>query len=554
VKGASSALYGSQAMGGVINIITKKSVKKWQVSAGVKWTQMNERNYPDLQKDDDQYEFKKNLDRQNLNMYLSAGFNLKHINGRTDFVTKSFDAYKLYDKKPITKEFINIDTVIVDDLNPFPTGINGYSDYEISQKLNFPVNKKLDISLRGSYYNHNEYDFVPDKVHQKYIDYTVGGKIVYSFSDKTNITGSFNYDNYKKYDYYEKLDDMSVNYKNIYVDPKVTVFSQIGKIQELTGGLEYFSETLFSDVLFADTNQDKRSETYTGFIQDDINAAKNLDFIIGARLDYHSVYGTHFSPKISGMYKLKHFTFRTNYAQGFRSPSLKELFIDWQVAWFTIKGNKDLKPETNNYLSGSVEYVNKLINISATGYYNKIKNKIDGIWENGQTVYQYVNVSEAELSGVEMLAKISLPGNLILSGGYNYLHDKRPQGELVSSASPHTGNVKLNYHFTKKNYELNATISSTIIGAKDFIMSDYITYRGQYVEGFYPVHFDAYSIWRLSVSQHFYNGLHLVVGVDNLFDYTADVVSFNTSMSPGRRFFISLNLDFEELIKFKSTK
>ena len=207
VKGASSALYGSQAMGGVINIITKKSRKKLEVSAGGRWAQMNEVNYPDLQKDDEKYLSKSNLDLQNLNVNASVGFNIKHISGRTDFAAKSFDAYQLYDKVGITKEFTNVDTVITDALNPFPTGVNGYKDFSIQQKLEIPIGNKLDLELRGSYYNHDEYDFVPDNVYQNFEDYTYGGKLNYRISSKYNLMASYHYDNYRKFDYYEKLDE-----------------------------------------------------------------------------------------------------------------------------------------------------------------------------------------------------------------------------------------------------------------------------------------------------------------------------------------------------------
>jgi outer membrane receptor for ferrienterochelin and colicins len=251
------------------------------------------------------------------------------------------------------------------------------------------------------------------------------------------------------------------------------------------------------------------------------------------------------------MYQLKRFTFRVNYAKGFRSPSLKELYINWPVAWFTIKGNEHLKPETNNYISGSVEYANRYFDVSITGYYNALKNKIDGIWESGQTVYQYVNVSEARLSGLDFLAKVKISGNILVSGAYSYLHDERPQGELVSSASPHSGNVRFNYHYARKKYEADINLSAVIVGAKDYVVSEYLMYRGNYVEGFYPVHFDPYSIWRLSVSQSFWGGVKLVLGVNNLFNYKAKVVSFNTSVSPGRRFFISLNVQPDRFIKKK---
>jgi outer membrane receptor for ferrienterochelin and colicins len=551
VKGASSALYGSQAMGGVINIITKKSRKKFEVSAGARWTQINEVNYPDLKEDDDKYLSKSNLDLQNLNVNASVGFNLKHISGRTDFVAKSFDAYQLYDKVSITKEFINIDTVINDALNPFPTGVNGYKDYSIQQKLDIPISKKWDLQLKGSYYNHDEYDFVPDNVYQNFEDYSYGGKLNYKISSKYNLMASYHYDNYRKFDYYEKLGEKEVNYRNIFINPKLIGFAKIGKHHEMTGGFEYLSDALMSDKFAANSTEEKTNITSVFFAQDDIDIGKSWNFILGARVDNHTTFGTHFSPKVSGMYKKKSWAFRGNYAKGFRSPSLKELYMDWPIAWFTIRGDENLKPETNNYFSGSVEYTKGFINTSVTAYYNKLENKIDGIWQNGQTIYQYVNVSESELSGVEMMLQARILKHFLVSGAYNYLRDKRPQGELVSSASPHSGNIKLSYSFFRKKYRLNVNLSSNIIGAKDYQVSEMISYRGQQVEGIYPVHFDAYSIWRIAISQHFFNGINLTIGVDNIFDFTADVVSFNTSTSPGRRAFVSMKIQLDKLIKKK---
>ncbi len=551
VKGAASALYGSQAMGGVINIITKKSKKKWEVSAGARWAQMNEVNYPDLENDDDKYESKKNLDLQNLNINAAIGFKLKWISGRTDFTAKSFDGYQLYDKNGITKDYINLDTVIYDALNPFPTGINGYKDYSIKQRLDIPISKKMNLQLKGSYYNHDEYDFVPDNVFQNFEDYSYGGKLDYAISSKYNLIASYHYDNYRKFDYYEKLGEKEVNYRNIFINPKLIGSAKLGKYQELTSGVEYLSESLMTGLFAGNANTEKKNATSVFFLQDDVNFNKYWNLIIGARVDYHTAFGTHLSPKLSGMYKKKSWAFRANYAKGFRSPSLKELYMDWPIAWFTIKGDENLKPETNNYFSGSVEYTKGFINTSVTAYYNKLENKIDGIWQNGQTVYQYVNVSEAELSGIEIMTQMRIYKHFLLSGAYSYLRDKRPQGELVSSASPHSGNVKLAYSFYRKKYRLNINLSANIIGAKDYQVSEQINYRGQKVEGIYPVHFDAYSIWRIAVSQHFLNGVNITLGVDNIFNFTADVVSFNTSTSPGRRAFVSMNIQLNKLVKKK---
>ncbi len=549
VKGAASALYGSQAMGGVINIITKTPRKKLEISVGSRWAEQNEKNYSDLDLSDDKFRFKDNLDRINLDYNASIGFNLKHISGRTDFSSKSFDAYQVYDKGSVSKVFSNIDTTISNALNPFPTGVNGYKDYSIQQKINIIINKKLKLDLKGSYYTHDEYDFVPDNTFQNFEDYTYGAKLNYTISDQYSVVASYHTDNYQKFDYYEKLDKKKQNYQNIFVNPKLLFFAEIGKFQQLTLGTEYLSDGLLSDKFSQENLEQKESQTSVFFMQDDITISNRFNFIVGARVDVHSAFGAHFSPKLSGMYKYKNWAFRMNYAKGFRSPSLKELYMDWPIAWFTIKGDENLQPETNNYLSVSSEYTLDWLNISATGYQNYLKNKIDGVWNNAQTVYQYVNVSQAELSGLELLAKFKVLKHFVVSGAYSFLYDKRPQGELVSSASPHSGNFKISYRLIQRKYQLNVNLSSVITGAKNYEVSEQVFYRGEDVEGIYPVHFDAYSIWKLAVSQQFFNGINLTIGIDNLWNYTADVVSFNTSMSPGRRAFVSFKVNIDKVSK-----
>ncbi len=552
VKGAASALYGSQAMGGVINIITKNPRKKLEISIGSRWAEINEKNYHNLDPTDDKFRFKDNLDRLNLDHNASIGFNLKRVSGRTDFSTKSFDAYQLYDKVPMKKVFKNIDTTIDNALNPFPTGVNAYKDYSIQQKINIIINKKIKLDLKGSYYNHDEYDFVPDNTFQNFEDYTYGAKLNYAISNKYSLMASYHTDNYQKFDYYEKLDKKKQNYLNQFINPKLLFFAEIGKYQQLTLGTEYLSDVLLSDKFSQDNLEEKASQTSVYFLQDDITVNKKINFIVGARTDIHSAFGAHFSPKLSGMYKYKNWAFRMNYAKGFRSPSLKELYMDWPIAWFTIKGDKNLQPETNNYISASSEYTLDCLNISATVYQNYLKNKIDGKWNKGQTVYQYVNVSQAELSGLELLAKFKILKHFVVSGAYSFLYDKRPQGELVSSASPHSGNIKIAYQLVHRKYQLNVNLSSVFTGAKDYEVSEQISYRGENVEGIYPVHFDAYSIWKLAISQQFLNGINLTMGIDNLWNYTADVVSFNTSMSPGRRAFVSLKINIDKVININN--
>ena len=548
VKGAASALYGSQAMGGVINIITKQPKHKIEISLGSKIFETNEINYQNLSTDDYSYTFKNNLDKINYNYFASIGLNLNKFKLRTDFIRKSFDAYQLFDKYGITKNYIDIDTVAHNSLNPFPTGVDGYEDYSVNQKISYKINNKLELNIKGSYYNHNQYDFVPDNVFQNFEDYSFGGNLIYNL-DNFSLIASCNSDIYKKFDFFEKLNEKQVNYSNTIINPRLTSVFNFGKKQQITAGAEYLLEKLQSDKFVNGEIVEKETKTSILFIQNDINLTNKLNIILGGRLDIHSAFGTHFSPKLSFMYKLKKVTLRGNYANGFRSPALKELYMEWPIAWFVIKGDENLKPETNNYLSASAEYTYSFINTSITAYKNWLKNKIDGVWSNNQTVYQYVNVSESELMGIELITKVKFLKHFSLGTAYSYLYDKRPQGELVSSASPHSGTLKLGYNFRKNAYDINVNFSSNFIGEKNYEVSEMIEYRGENIEAAYPVHFDGYTIFKFSVNQQFKNGLNITLGVDNIFNYTADIVSFNTSTSPGRKAFISFKIDLHKFYK-----
>ena len=553
VKGASSALYGSQAMGAVINIITKKSRKKFYGNISANYSGYNEINYPDLKQNDDDYSFKRKLDKPNLNISGLFGFNLKKISSKTSFTAKSTDAYQLYDRKSLTKEFIDIDTVIYEPLNTKPIGIEGSADYSVNQLFSYNFSNKLSVEAKGGYYLHHKYDFNRDNKHDKYEDISYGLKAKYQPSETKNLIFSYHSDTYNKYDFLETLDSSRLNYSHQYKNPKISGSVKIKDKQMLTAGMEYLHESLLSDMFVFGEMQEKKVSNSVLFLQDDITFNSKLNIIAGLRGEYHTAYGSHFTPKISAMYKLLPFTLRLNYASGYRSPSLKELYMNWShLGMFVIKGNENLKPETNNYFSFSAELSKSWINTSLTVYKNLFRNKIQGIWSANQTVYQYENIEKSSLLGIDYLLKLKLTKSLMFKGAYSYVNDNDYQmGVRLSSISPHTANMQLEYRFTKGIYNLTANITGKYIGAKNFNVSDEVEYRGKTVEAYYKVHYDAYSLWKLTVSQRFYNAVNLVLGIDNLFDFTPEMVTFNTSTNPGRRYFVSLNIEIDKLINNK---
>jgi outer membrane receptor for ferrienterochelin and colicins len=557
IKGASSALYGSQAMGAVINIISKTSKQKVYANISSKYTSYNDINYSGLNKSDEDYDFKKNLDKPNLNVSTVLGVNIKNFSSKTNFVIKSTDAYQLYDRDSLTKEYIDIDTTIYEPLLKTSTNIEGTQDFSINQKFAYRVNEKLNIEANGSYYVHDKYDFYKtDKKHDFYEDISYGLKAVFQPSADKSVIFSYHSDTYKKYDFLEKLDKKVRNYSQLYHNPKIISNYKIGEKQILTSGLEYLYESLESDMFVYGEMQTKHVSNSVLFLQDDIKLNSKLNIIAGVRGEYHTTYRSHFTPKLSVMYKWLPLTFRLNYAAGYRSPGLKELYMNWShLGMFTIVGNENLQPETNNYFSGSVELSKSWLNTSLNIYKNYFNNKIEGQWSNDQTIFQYQNIEKSNLFGIDYMLKLKFSKSFMFKGGYSYVNDKnRSDGIRLSGVSPHSANVQLEYRFVKDFYELTANITGKYIGAKDFDVLDELEYRGDTIEAYYKVHYDEYSIIKLSVSQRFYNSVNLVICVDNLFDYTADMVTFNTSITPGRRYFISLNVAIEKLYKQFKTK
>ena len=338
---------------------------------------------------------------------------------------------------------------------------------------------------------------------------------------------------------------------NKYINPKILGNYSIGWRQELTLGIEYLYESLLTDMFIYGELLDKQVSTAVVFLQDDLKLYSKLNLIGGVRGEYNTAFGSHFTPKFSLMYKWLPFTFRLNSAAGYRSPSLKELYMNWDhLGMFTIQGNENLRPETNNYFSGSVELLKSRFNTSINVYKNYFNNKIEGQWEEDQTIYQYQNVSKSSLFGIDYLLKAKLSKSFIFRGGYSYVNDKnRNEGVRLSAVSPHTANLQLAYTFSKPRYSLTASITGKYTGAKVFNVLDELEYRGDTIEAYYKVHYNDYSIWRLTLSQQFYNSVNLVLGVDNLFDYTAGMITFNSSITPGRRYFASLSVGIEKLYK-----
>ena len=181
----------------------------------------------------------------------------------------------------------------------------------------------------------------------------------------------------------------------------------LGSKNQLTVGAEIILESLKSQRI---TGGEKDVTTDSLFFQNEFQPMANLALVLGGRFDRHSEFGTHFSPKLSGMYQVTpNLTIRTSFGQGFRAPDFKDLYLDFSnpTSGYQVLGNPDLQPESSGNWNFGVEY---LINSTLIGrahlYRNNLKNLIEAerIGESvlGGSKFQYFNVSEAFTEGVEV--------------------------------------------------------------------------------------------------------------------------------------------------------
>ena len=533
VRGAGSALYGSQAMGSVINIITSEPKEGFSASIGGKYTQRNGLDFEKYDESDRLYNYKKGLDKLNLNGQGTLGYKKGGFSSLLDFTYQTDDGYQLYDREGERRNYKSKDCIAEFPVSTTPTTVSGNESINIGEKLSYETGD-LKLSANIRWFNLNKYDWVKDNQHEQNIDYSYGLKVNYK-----NLLVSMNADNYDRYSKSEiNTDNRSLIYTNDIYNPKIQYTFDRLKNNLFNFGAELLFDRLYSDRFTYNVYESKKQWLASIFVQDDWDVTDKINIVLGARLDEHKEYGLNAAPKASIKYDLTPFTLRFNYSNGYRCPTLKELYMFWDhQGMFTIVGSKDLRPEKNNYFSLSTEYVSSIIYCNVLAYANLFTNKIDGIWTNDETVYLYSNIGKTELYGVDLNTKIKIVKDLFFHGNVNYLIKQHNSAVAANIISPLCLSGRLEYKKNLSFADLVVNLSSTYRSGKDYSVLDDNDEE-------YFVHIDDYVITNSSVSCVFQNKYRITLGINNIFDYTAPIVSFNSTNTPGRRMFCAFNVDF----------
>ena len=567
VKGASSTLYGSRASGAVINLISKKTQKPLDIQAGVRFAQMNQRNYKQPNPKDFLYMFEKNSDRPNLQSWISAGIKQGKFTSQTDIWYSSSDAFYMYqsdkDKKVYTKEanpFLPHDITLTSIAPRSPMGIEGTEHLSVAQKLYYEPSKSLSLQAYGSMFFMNSYDLIQDMTFSQSRDFMAGVKLKYDVKDWFTVNLSLHGDFYDRFKRHERIDERKNVYKSKIFEPRLTLTSSYFTGHNIILGVEHTTDELTSD-RFVNRRMTTRSLHETEyFLQDEWTVNSHWMLSSGVRTNFSKAFGFMWMPKIAIKYAPdNHWALRANYSMGYRAPSIKELFFNWDhLGMFQIKGSENLQSEKNNYFSLGAEYSKERFFINVNAYANIFNKKIEGVWRiyDMQYNFEYINLKSQRMLGVEAIMKWRLTDNFMLNATYSYVNVSKQNGIQVNTTSPHAATASIDYTLNRPNYRLKSIFSTSIMGEKKFDVQDrvWVKEHNKSYDAYFRCILPTYVLCNLAVVQTFYNKVKLTVGVDNIFNYVphtlgSGVTMFNVPATCGARGYVQVEFLVEDILK-----
>lgn len=523
VKGGASSLYGSEAMGGVINIITNTPQNKVDVVSSTRISKYGQFN-------------------QNTNV----GFKLGKFVSQTTYQRRQTEGWQLskYEIKSLSKP--TRDTLV----ETGKQAMAAYKSNTVSQKFVYNLSKRSSIYTKGVYYDKKTdrpyADYVYDMYYKDY-NFSLGGD--YHFRKHVNyITFDSYYDNYEYYkDYLKKsgkfeAGDRDMTKRQRLFNTTIKGVFSLGDNNKLNTGLDFMNEYMKNPESLAESQS---AYSIAFYAQDEIKVIERLSLVAGFRLLHHETFKNKFTPKLSAMYALDHFNFRASYAAGFRAPNLQELYYDKTSGSMVSQGNIDLKPERSNYFSLNTEYISDLFTASVTGYINNIKDIIDrevqpltpedeagGI----KTRYMYNNVSKARTQGIDVAMNAFLGSGFSIGLNYSYLDARnRVDNKPLFGSSRHTGTLNGNWNKQWSDYNLNINLNSRL--------QSKVFYSDMEARPF--------QLWNIAIKDSYTGRKGIIIehgfGVENIFNFR-DEKPFGSkyaTTSSGRTVYASLTLKFK---------
>ena len=517
LDGAASSLYGSDAIAGVINIITDQPTQ--QMVSVTSNTRVSGHGI-----------FTENV---TLDIYKNG------FGSYTSFSHDRADSYQNNDLEYVKGS----DTETQQTIAPFFTG---YRANNVGQKFTYSPNEHLALNAGVDFMRKitDRPDTRPDitggndyEMRYRGLRWNVGG--IYKFTNRNSLQADFTADRFrygKQYDVETK--DFAIG---DYVESKKQKSLEF-QLKAILGLMKN-STTIFGadwrqDYLTATSgNINQNAYTLAAFAQHEMTFFNVLTATVGLRLTQHETFDTHLTPKVTLMYSPGNFRLRATYSAGFRAPGLDEIYYHY----FSVNrgkpqiifGNENLSPEKSNYFSLNAEYRTNVLAVSVTGYINRIsdmvvRKNID-VDETTFAMLQaefpemtadqaakleryslYQNSDKGDVKGVQVNVSANIFRGFNLSANYAYTYARTKSGDewtVLERSIRNAATVAANYFHEWNNYGLNVNLNARFQS-----------------KTYYPDYEDApgYGIWNLNTSHTFTGVKHVMIepslGIDNIFN------------------------------------
>lgn len=506
VRGAASSLYGSEAVGGVINLITREPTEPLEGSIRLSGGSLGA-----------------------LDSGVDLGTHWKKFSLFADLESHGIGSYTLL---PGNESTIGADQQRYDGLF----------------KLRYNFDPKFSLGFSATAY-HNEatgkntdasgtatsgYD------RAKSHDSTQSYALVADFlpTAKTVIQGRLYTSRYDENSYQYPIDaagslgpqfdygDLHEQYRRI----DATLSRELGSRQLVQGGDEWVQDQYRGLNRLVGDDAGQQVTTNDFWLQDRIQPTRNLLITLGGRYNHHSLYGSHLVPKVGAVYRISdHWTIRGAYGKGFRSPTIGELYyrLEHPEYFYQVIGNPTLSPERSESYSLGGDYQKNRFSIGVTLYRNNLNRLINYTFagfpvSNRQlqailtqygvpayfgaqpflATYIYTNIDQAYTQGVNLKGSLLLTRRLRLDAAYSYLdpYDKGSH-QILMERSRNQGYFKTEY--VSRRWGFIANIRANFFGR-------------WLIDPTRNTHEPVYAIWKLYGSKDITQRVQFYAAIDNL--------------------------------------
>ena len=426
VKGPASAIYGSEAMGGVINIITKGIGNNLSVDVKGKTGSF------DLAGANARVSAKIDSLRLAVNFDHSQGgvdpkitsLNVRNarnsvLGGELDYRSATLGVFEIKANRQIG------DQTGQDPLFRYETDL-GRSDGRLGWKHGF--SEKINAGVRA-YVSRYKRDYREIVKRSAFVRTSNG-----SLETIYGLKSDFSYEFYIK----SRLDvGLDYSYDN-YNSKRNSVSSE------------------------QETDLAAKRELLGLFAQIESGPIHNITLLFGGRFDKISDVDSYFSPRFSGMYNAaNNLKFRVSYGGGFRAPSFNDMYIDFNHTSFGYRviGNPDLVPEKSSGVSAGLEYFWEYKILTNITYYRNlftdmiVDYPVDPIKLPGTMSYK--NIDHATINSLELQSKIYVLKNMTTQFAFNYTRiEEQEASEEVLNMPPYSASLKMNWKFWR-GFELS---------------------------------------------------------------------------------------------------